>query len=144
MSSGINSLKGVREHLFRKHRGLCFYCGIEMTRSGCNRISDFCVDHVIPLKRGGKDTYSNVVACCGGCNTSKGNKTPDEWYQSLIRKDNHTMAKKVKKVNKQMSEFGKKSYKALVAKYGPNHMSDMAKAMWKKRRAAQRKAERAK
>lgn len=54
------------------------------------------------------------------------------------------MAKKVKKVNKQMSEFGKKSYKALVAKYGPNHMSDMAKAMWKKRRAAQRKAERAK
>lgn len=36
------------------------------------------IDHVIPLSRGGKNKWTNVVAACSKCNNLKGSKTPDE------------------------------------------------------------------
>jgi 5-methylcytosine-specific restriction endonuclease McrA len=50
--------------------GLCHYCHKE---------AKLTIDHVIPLSRGGKDSKDNVVAACLRCNTSKGNKTLEEW-----------------------------------------------------------------
>jgi 5-methylcytosine-specific restriction endonuclease McrA len=47
----------------------------------CDRIAKLTLDHVIPLSKGGKYSASNVVAACGHCNTSKGNKTLKEWTQ---------------------------------------------------------------
>lgn len=39
----------------------CFYCGREAE----------CVDHVVPVKKGGADSPLNLVASCWGCNRTK-------------------------------------------------------------------------
>lgn len=37
------------------------------------------VDHIIPLSRGGDNTLANVAPACSSCNSSKGNKSLDEF-----------------------------------------------------------------
>lgn len=49
-------------------RNRCAYCGIEARR--------LCVEHVIPLSRGGPHTARNIVPACVPCNTRKGNGPP--------------------------------------------------------------------
>lgn len=46
----------------------CGYCGAHATT----------VDHILPRSRGGKNTWRNTVASCGGCNQRKGDRTPVE------------------------------------------------------------------
>jgi 5-methylcytosine-specific restriction endonuclease McrA len=46
----------------------CAFCGGHATT----------IDHVLPSSRGGKNTWLNTVAACGGCNGRKGDRTPDE------------------------------------------------------------------
>jgi hypothetical protein len=36
------------------------------------------VDHIQPTSRGGRDTWTNTVAACDGCNQAKGDRTPAE------------------------------------------------------------------
>ena len=57
-----------RKSVFARDRHRCQYCG----RSAEN------LDHVVPRSRGGDHTWENVVAACRGCNTRKGDRTPDE------------------------------------------------------------------
>jgi 5-methylcytosine-specific restriction endonuclease McrA len=47
----------------------CQYCSNEFIRK------DLTLDHVLPLSKGGKTNWSNIVAACMRCNTAKGNKT---------------------------------------------------------------------
>lgn len=54
----------------------CAYCG------ATDRITQ---DHVIPLSQGGTDSIENVVPACRSCNSSKGDKTPEEWGKWPIR-----------------------------------------------------------
>jgi len=58
------SRRGVR----LRDRGLCAYCG----KPGNT------VDHIVPLSRGGGDTWENTVLACGRCNNRKGSRTPAE------------------------------------------------------------------
>lgn len=53
--------------LVRDHRR-CGYCG---GPAGT-------IDHVLPRSRGGRNTWLNTVAACGGCNQRKGDRTPAE------------------------------------------------------------------
>ena len=46
----------------------CVYCGGHATT----------IDHVLPRSRGGRNTWLNTVAACGGCNQRKGDRTPAE------------------------------------------------------------------
>jgi 5-methylcytosine-specific restriction endonuclease McrA len=39
---------------------------------------EVAVDHVLPRSRGGRNTWLNTVAACGGCNQRKGDRTPAE------------------------------------------------------------------
>ena len=57
----------------------CQYCG----KSGT--VKDLTIDHVIPVSRGGKNTWENVVAACGPCNSKKGNKLLREMGVKLKR-----------------------------------------------------------
>ncbi len=56
--------------LFARDRNLCLYCGNHFARGGLTR------DHVVPLSRGGRDCWENVVTACLACNVKKGGRTP--------------------------------------------------------------------
>lgn len=53
--------------------GRCYYCGCEL--------QDFHVDHKIPLARGGSNFPANLCCACPSCNSSKCDKTPQEFIQ---------------------------------------------------------------
>ena len=64
--------------LFRRDQHLCLYCGKEHPAATLTR------DHVIPLSRGGRDNWSNVVTACRRCNAHKGRRTTDEAGMPLL------------------------------------------------------------
>ncbi|WP_026208024.1 HNH endonuclease [Catelliglobosispora koreensis] len=57
-----------RGGVLRRDGNRCAYCGGEA----------FTIDHILPSSRGGKNTWLNTVAACGGCNQRKGDRTPAE------------------------------------------------------------------
>lgn len=62
--------------LFARDRYRCQYCGRHRTEL---RGREFLTrDHVIPLSRGGDNTWQNVVTACSPCNNRKGNRLPHE------------------------------------------------------------------
>ncbi|MFV2055687.1 MAG: HNH endonuclease [Thiohalomonadales bacterium] len=63
----------TNKSLFRRDGHICLYCGDQFRRSQLTR------DHVLPLSRGGGDSWENVVTACFICNNRKGNRTPEEW-----------------------------------------------------------------
>ena len=52
---------------------ICYWCSEKVTTKNLH------VDHIIPLSRGGQDTWDNICASCDKCNMSKGAKTPEEF-----------------------------------------------------------------
>lgn len=64
--------------LFARDAHLCMYCGQGFQRAHLTR------DHVIPLSRGGRDHWGNVVCACISCNVRKGNRTPGEAGMPLL------------------------------------------------------------
>lgn len=64
--------------LFRRDNHICLYCG---ERFGANELSR---DHVLPLVKGGKDKWTNVVTACKHCNSSKGGRTPEQANMPLL------------------------------------------------------------
>lgn len=69
-----------RKNVIWRDQYICQYCGNKF------QYNDLTMDHIIPKSRGGDKTWTNIVACCKGCNTKKGNKTPKEARMPLIRK----------------------------------------------------------
>ena len=60
----------TRFNVFLRDRFSCQYCGIRSPAEGLT------FDHVIPKSRGGRTTWSNVVAACEPCNLRKGGMMP--------------------------------------------------------------------
>ncbi|MCD6082939.1 HNH endonuclease, partial [Candidatus Aerophobetes bacterium] len=73
-------VKFTRRNIYRRDKNTCQYCGKTF------RPEELNIDHVVPLSRGGKDTWENVVCSCISCNLRKGNKTLKEAGMRLIRK----------------------------------------------------------
>jgi len=68
----------TNRELFRRDGHMCLYCGRSHTDHELTR------DHVIPLSRGGRDNWANVVAACRRCNAHKGGRTPEEAAMPLL------------------------------------------------------------
>jgi 5-methylcytosine-specific restriction endonuclease McrA len=64
--------------LFARDRMLCLYCGESFQRGHLTR------DHVLPLSKGGRDSWENVVTACLACNLRKGNHTPQQAGMPLL------------------------------------------------------------
>ncbi|MCD6574337.1 HNH endonuclease [Candidatus Aerophobetes bacterium] len=73
-------VKFTRKNIYLRDNNTCQYCGRKL------RTEELNLDHVIPLSRGGKNTWENVVCSCISCNMRKGNKTLQEAGMKLIRK----------------------------------------------------------
>lgn len=90
--SSIIAVKGVLRHgaypkqipplsnreLFLRDEHLCMYCGNQLPEHMLTR------DHLVPLSRGGKDSWRNVVTACKPCNHAKGARTPEEARMHLL------------------------------------------------------------
>lgn len=57
--------------LVQRYDGRCAYCGV--------RPKVLHLDHVIPLKRGGRDAIGNALPACPSCNFSKNASLLVEW-----------------------------------------------------------------
>jgi 5-methylcytosine-specific restriction endonuclease McrA len=64
--------------LFLRDRHLCAYCGNAFADG------DLTVEHILPVSRGGRLSWTNVVTACRSCNTRKGNRTPEEARMPLL------------------------------------------------------------
>jgi 5-methylcytosine-specific restriction endonuclease McrA len=64
--------------LFNRDCYLCAFCGCEFTPY------KLTCDHILPMSRGGRDAWMNVVTACRACNQKKGNRTPEEAHMQLL------------------------------------------------------------
>lgn len=69
----------------------CFYCDEQLEKAPGGRggkgigPNHRTIDHVIPKSNGGLNRQANRVWACRWCNTSKGNKTIENWVRWLQR-----------------------------------------------------------
>ena len=63
-----------KDHLIQifNRDNVCVYCRYE---------KGLTLDHIIPLTKGGKTVYSNLVIACVSCNCSKNNRDVFEWCE---------------------------------------------------------------
>lgn len=84
---------GITRLALRKRDGdECAYCKVTMnfTRATGRKFSgvDATIEHRLPLSRGGKHLWNNVVLACRDCNMSKNQKTElefEEYQAEIIR-----------------------------------------------------------
>jgi 5-methylcytosine-specific restriction endonuclease McrA len=65
--------------LFGRDRNMCCYCGEQF-----QHYNELSRDHVVPISRGGENTWTNVVTACHGCNSKKADKTPQEAKMPML------------------------------------------------------------
>jgi 5-methylcytosine-specific restriction endonuclease McrA len=68
----------TNRELFLRDAYLCMYCGGNFKEYLLTR------DHIIPVSKGGKDRWSNVVTACRHCNTKKANRIPEKAKMPLL------------------------------------------------------------
>lgn len=66
----------TKRGVLKRDRHACGYCGERAAT----------VDHILPISRGGRNTWTNTVAACHGCNARKANRTPSEASMPLRNK----------------------------------------------------------
>jgi 5-methylcytosine-specific restriction endonuclease McrA len=70
---------GLTKHrLFARDRQVCAYCGGHFVEL------DLTVEHILPVSRGGRHEWTNVVTACRSCNTRKGSRRPEEANMPLL------------------------------------------------------------
>lgn len=60
-----------------EHQWACFWCRGVLTENSATK------DHLQPISRGGNDLIDNIVPCCRLCNSKKGNRTGQEYFDAL-------------------------------------------------------------
>ena len=73
-------VKLTRKNVYERDGNRCQYCGRTFEDRELN------LDHVIPVARGGKTTWTNVVCSCHECNGRKGNHILPEARMTLVRR----------------------------------------------------------
>lgn len=88
--------KQEKQQVLQKTDHHCAYCGVELGFDG------FQVDHVLPLRLGGKDEIENMLPACRSCNHYKRGNSLEGWRRMLeqtpdvLRRDNYTYRQAVK------------------------------------------------
>lgn len=66
----------LAKEIAKLYKNPCFMCGTSEKP---------CIDHIIPLSRGGNHSIGNLMTLCRRCNTSKGKKLLVEWKKYLMK-----------------------------------------------------------
>lgn len=62
-------LAPTKHNIFRRDGNTCQYCGSK---------KDLTIDHIVPVSKGGKNTWTNMVTACHMCNNKKGDKSLED------------------------------------------------------------------
>ncbi|MFQ5792649.1 MAG: HNH endonuclease [Acidobacteriota bacterium] len=68
-----------RANIYIRDKYGCQYCGRRLPST------ELTFDHIIPVSRGGRKDWENIVTCCIDCNRRKGGKTPEQAGLRLLR-----------------------------------------------------------
>lgn len=61
--------------LYKRDKGFCYICGKHLVLNDeYNRLEAPTIEHVIPICKGGTNTWDNVKLACRNCNNKKGTK----------------------------------------------------------------------
>ncbi|WP_018148875.1 HNH endonuclease [Henriciella marina] len=88
----------TRFNVFLRDSFQCVYCGAG---------NELTFDHVVPRSRGGRTSWTNIVAACSPCNLKKGGRMPKDAGMVPHRKP-------VRPTNYQLQEIGRR--------FPPNHL----------------------
>ena len=66
-----------KKNILRHYDYQCVYCG---------SFRQLTIDHVIPVSKGGQNTWNNMVCACVTCNVKKGDKTLEQANLTLYIK----------------------------------------------------------
>jgi 5-methylcytosine-specific restriction endonuclease McrA len=69
-----------RTNVYARDDHRCQYCGRQHTPA------QLTFDHVVPVARGGRKDWNNIVTCCIDCNRRKGDRLPGEAGLRLLRR----------------------------------------------------------
>lgn len=69
-----------RANVYARDDHRCQYCCLRFPEG------ELTLDHVIPVVRGGRKTWDNIVTACIRCNQRKGDRTPEEMGLRLLRR----------------------------------------------------------
>ena len=72
---------GKRRSAWRRSNGHCWYCGLTL-----DPFDTFTLDHVVPQSQGGSNAVENLVAACKSCNSSKGQKSVEQYRAYLLKR----------------------------------------------------------
>jgi len=68
-----------RANIYARDGYSCQYCGSAFPTP------ELTFDHVVPVSRGGRKDWENIVTSCVSCNRRKGGRTPSEAGMRLVR-----------------------------------------------------------
>ena len=70
----------TKQNIHKRDNYTCGYSGKKLTKA------ELSVDHILPVSRGGGNTWENLITCDKSVNTFKDNKTPKECGLKLLWK----------------------------------------------------------
>ena len=76
-----------RKAVLRRDQYTCAYCGVQVGGKRRGQVlakQDFTVDHILPVSRGGKNSWGNTVCACPSCNQRKADRLPNEANMQLL------------------------------------------------------------
>ncbi len=77
--SRLGVVRCTRKNVLLRDNYQCQYCGVKC------RPGAITIDHVVPRSRGGKTSWTNVVAACHACNRKKGSRPLELTGMVLMR-----------------------------------------------------------
>ena len=63
------SFRLSRQSIYNRDDYTCYLCGEQYSEGKLS------IDHIVPLSRGGRNSWENMATCCKRCNWDKGDKT---------------------------------------------------------------------
>lgn len=76
--------RGRCQRLWQEQGGTCFFCGRPMPEPATQRLrhrkrlESATIEHVQPRSKGGAQDWTNEVAACRACNSTKADQPPSD------------------------------------------------------------------
>lgn len=67
-----------RKNLYMRDKHRCQYCGKRFDEK------ELTLDHVVPVSKGGGNSWENLATSCFKCNNKKGDRTPEQSGMRLL------------------------------------------------------------